>query len=119
KPFPRRSGIDKEVATRLSLGVAPMPPRGLVVAVIVFWFGTSCLLFLRAILPRWQAGAAPAFAIELTDEVGSPQVSWDVYRGEAKIGDGITHIRRQPERTFEMSQRFRFDDFKVLVLDVK
>jgi hypothetical protein len=98
-----------------------MPPRGFVIAVIVFWIGTSCLLFERAILPRWQAGAAPEFAIELTDEVGSPQVSWDVYRGKAKVGAGITHIRlrRQPERTFEMSQQFRFDDFKVVAISVK
>jgi hypothetical protein len=55
----------------------------------------------------------------LTDEVGSPQVSWDVYRRDTKIGRGITHIRLNTDRTFEMSQHFSFDDFKVLVLNVK
>ena len=70
----------------LSFGVAPMPPRGFVFAIVVFWVGTTCLLVERSILPRWRAGSAPAYAIELTDEVGSPQVSWEVYRGEAKIG---------------------------------
>jgi hypothetical protein len=96
-----------------------MPPRGFVIVVFIFWIGMSALLFQRSVLPRWQAEDAPAYAIELTDEVGSPEVSWDVYRQDAKIGSGITRIRRQPDRTFEMSQQFRFDDFKILVLDVK
>src|SRR5437879_2699005 len=119
KPFSSRSGIDNEVASRLPLEVALMPPRGFLVAIVVFWIGPSCLLVERAILPLWQAASAPAFASELTDEVGSPQVSWDVYRKDEKIGGGITHIRRQPDRAFEMSQLFHFEDFKVLVLNVK
>jgi hypothetical protein len=96
-----------------------MPPRGLVIAIVVFWIGTSCLLFQRSVLPRWRADTAPAFAIELTDEVGSPQVSWEVFRKDKKIGNGTTQIRRQLDRNFEMSQQFRFEDFKVLILDVR
>ncbi len=96
-----------------------MPPRGLVIAIVVFWFGTSCLWIQREIVPRWQAGSAPAFSIELSDEVGTPQVEWQVFQNNKKIGRGISHIRRQPDRTFEMSQQFRFDDFEILVLNIK
>lgn len=93
-----------------------MPPRGFVIAVVVFWLGTTSALFVRDILPRWRAGGAPRYAIELTDDVAAPQVVWEVFQKDKKIGRGVSQIRRQPDRTFEMSQQFHFDDLRTSVL---
>lgn len=93
-----------------------MPPRIVVVTIVAFWAMMTCVLIQREIVPRWRAGSAPAFAIEVTDEAGSPQVEWLVYHQDKHVGRGMTQIRRLPDRTFEMSQRFRFDDFEIPIL---
>src|SRR5207249_2935799 len=95
------------------------PPRGFVVAVVAFWLATTCVLIQRDILPRMRAGDAPAYTIEITDEAGSPQVEWLVYRKNEQIGRGLTQVLRQPDRTFELSQRFRFESFDIPVLFAK
>jgi hypothetical protein len=101
------------------LEIATMPPRGFVVAVVAFWLAMTCVLVQRDLLPRWRTDDAPPFAIEFTDEAGSPQVEWLVFRKGEQIGRGLTQVRRQPDRTFELSQRFRFDRFDVQVLVAK
>lgn len=93
-----------------------MPPRVIVFVVVVFWLAMTGVLVEREIVPRWRSGNAPSYTIELTDEVGSPQVEWLVYQGSTKIGRGISHIRRLPDRTFEMSQQFRFDALTISAL---
>lgn len=90
-----------------------MPPRGFVVAIVAFWAAMSYVLIQKEIVPRWRAGMAPAYAIEVTDEAGSPQVLWHVFHKDKQIGHGTTQIRRQTDRTFEMSQRFRFEEFEI------
>jgi len=93
-----------------------MPPRGFVVFVVISWLASTGLLVYREIVPRWRSGVAPSYTIELTDEVGSPTVEWEVVHKDEVIGRGTSQIRRLPDRTFEMRQKFRFHDFQFQVL---
>lgn len=90
-----------------------MPPRGIVFAIVVFWLAMTAVLINEEIVPRWRARTAPPYTIEVTDEAGSPQVEWTVLFDERPVGRGLTAVRRQPDRTFEMSQKFRFDDLEL------
>ena len=93
-----------------------MPSRGVVAAIFLFWLGSTSLLIQRQVLPRWRAGEAPAYPIELTDEVGAPQAEWEVVHQGDVVGRGISQVRRRPDRTFEMYQRFKFDRLELPVL---
>jgi hypothetical protein len=90
-----------------------MPSRAVVAAVLLFWLGSTTLLIYREVVPRWRAGAAPPFHIDLTDEVGSPQAGWNVFHQDRQIGRGFSQVRRLEDRSFELKQKFRFDDFEL------
>lgn len=102
-----------------------MPPRGVVFVILVFWAVMTGVLFHQEILPRIGPVKPPPFSIELTDEIGSPQVRWNVYHKDQQIGWCITSIRRMDDDkgrpkhwhgTFHMEQKFRFEKFEVPAL---
>lgn len=90
-----------------------MPPRGIVIAVVLFWLGNVVWLANDQILPRWRAGQAPDFHIDLTDEVGSPSANWDLFKGDKLVGRGHSRVKRHADRTFELTQTFQFHDLRI------
>lgn len=93
-----------------------MPSRGIVAAILLLWLGSTSLLITREIVPRWRMSEAPAYSIDITDEVGAPQAEWEVVHRDQVIGRGYSQIRRREDRTFDMGQRFKFSDLELPVL---
>jgi hypothetical protein len=56
----------------------------------------------RELWPRFQAGEAPPFHLDLEDEVGGRVIPWDVYQGGELVGWAETKISPRPDRTFEL-----------------
>ncbi len=90
-----------------------MPSRLVVFGIVVFWLASATWLVVREVVPRFQAADAPPFEIDLTDEVGANSITWIVYHQGAKVGGGISHVRRGPDRTFDFLSKFHFDKFKL------
>jgi hypothetical protein len=55
-----------------------MPSRGMVLFIVVFWLCSMGLLLYIEVLPYYQTSEVPPFVIEITDEVGSAEVAWDL-----------------------------------------
>ena len=91
-----------------------MPPRLATATIIVFWLATTGVLVYRELAPRFQAGEAPPFTIPLTAEVGNNIVNWNVFQKDLEIGSGETRIQRQPDRTFELSAKFKLNQITIL-----
>jgi hypothetical protein len=87
-----------------------MPPRLLVLAIVLFWIGTSAWLFQRELWPRLRSGEAPPFAIDLADETRpqSAAVRWTIIRGKSKIGvlETWTSYRKE-DNTFELHSKIK------------
>ena len=96
-----------------------MPSRIIIAGIFVFWLASVGLLFYREVLPRWRTESAPAYAIEITDEVGSPTAEWQMFDKDKLIGRGNSKIRRTADRNFEMSQTFTFTDLEINVVLAK
>lgn len=87
-----------------------MPSRLVCLGIVGFWLATSTWLMMREILPRFQAGEAPNFTIDLLDEVNANTASWTVFYNDNRIGTGVTQVRRRRNRTFVLSNEVRFND---------
>ena len=96
-----------------------MPSRIIIAGIAAFWLGSMSLLVHREVLPRWRTESAPAYAIEITDEVGSPSAEWQMFDKDKLIGRGVSKIRRTADRNFEMSQVFTFTDLEINVVIAK
>lgn len=96
-----------------------MPPRLFVALILVFWASTTSWLFYREIWPRLRAGEAPPFSIDLTDEVGANVISWKVQQKGTHIGDGISWVKRLPDRTFELNSELKFLRFDLFLFRVR
>jgi hypothetical protein len=83
-----------------------MPPRIVTATIILFWLATTGALVYYEAAPRFQAGEPPPFIIDLTAEVSADDVNWIVLQKNQRIGDGSTHLRRLPDRTFEFTAKF-------------
>ena len=62
-----------------------MPPRAVVVLVVVFWLVMTGLLVRRDLWPQWRPGEPPAFGIDLVEETHHQKVerTWKVRLNEA------------------------------------
>lgn len=100
-----------------------MPPRLLVLAVLVFWGATTSWLFVREVYPRMIAGQPPPFTIDLTDEVGANTVGWRVLNKEGeRLATAISIVRRvkdSKDRIFELWSEVKFEKMEILFLDVR
>lgn len=82
-----------------------MPPRLVIVAIVIFWLAASAWLFQREIWPRLRTGEPPPFTIELADEAirSAPRIGWRVFRGTKRLGTVQTWTRYHAEDdTFEL-----------------
>lgn len=94
-----------------------MPSRPASAAIVLFWLATTGVLVYRELAPGFQAGEAPPFTIPLTAEVGNSVVNWNVLqKGQPEpVGSGVTQIKLQPGRIFELSAKFTLKKIKILV----
>jgi hypothetical protein len=91
-----------------------MPSRLGVLSIVLFWLISSTWLIVREIAPLFRAGEPPAFLTDVTDEVGGTQINWRILRKGESAGDGNSHVRRRPDRTFELFSELRFQNFTIL-----
>jgi hypothetical protein len=81
-----------------------MPPRLVVVVIIVGWLATFGWLVGR----HWQQPTErPPFAIDLADEVAPQHASWIVFRNGKKVGHAETRIAPRKDGMFEVTTRLR------------
>src|SRR6185295_10727758 len=76
-----------------------MPSRLITGAIVLFWLGMTTWLIYREVVPMMRAGLSPSYLIDLTDEIGSPMVSWKITMNGKRIGSGTTQIHVNEDRT--------------------
>ncbi len=87
-----------------------MPPRWVILVTAGFWAGTMGWMFYREVVPRLRSGEPPPLTIDITDEISTNPVHWDIWgTGGDKIGIGVSSIRRRDDRTFEFGSRLEFN----------
>ncbi|MCI0637608.1 MAG: hypothetical protein L0Y72_01870 [Gemmataceae bacterium] len=91
-----------------------MPSRLVVLLIVLFWLATASWLVVREMVPRWLAGNAPRIALDATDEIGGNVVRWLVFKKDDLVGDGISRVKRLPDRTFELKSEFKFQKLDLL-----
>ena len=95
-----------------------MPSRLGIVAILLFWLGSTTWLVVREIVPLFRTGEPPAFFTDVTDEVRGTTINWKIFRKGHNIGWGESQVQPHSDRTFTLSSVLRFQDLKILVADV-
>ena len=90
-----------------------MPPRMITAGILVFWLAMTALLIQREVVPMMLAEASPNFQPDLTDEIGSPMVGWNIFRDEKRIGSATSKVSANNDSTFELRSTFHFDRFSI------
>lgn len=83
-----------------------MPPRPLVVAVVLFWLAAAGWFAARDLAPLWRTGGPPPYTIELADEATNKPlpVQWALSRNGQPLGRATTKTTyRNADDTFELS----------------
>lgn len=98
-----------------------MPSRLITGAILVFWLGMTGWLIQREVVPMMLADAAPAYQIDLTEELewternggtrrGSNEVRWTVdLNGERQTKAARSRVVANEDRTYEFRSFFQFD----------
>jgi hypothetical protein len=84
-----------------------MPPRPIVVLVVLGWLATAVWLATEKWLPWLRPVDEPGFAVELADEVAPQYASWSLHRRGKKIGNAETRMAPRKDGHFELSTRLR------------
>jgi hypothetical protein len=85
-----------------------MPPRLIVVAILIFWIAATAWLFQRDLWPNLRPDEPPPYTIDLADEARQQAlpIHWNVLHGEKKIGQVQTSVSYRPaDDTFDMQGR--------------
>ena len=91
-----------------------MPPRWLTWAIIAFWLGMTGWLAYQQYSLRLRAGEPPPFTIDLTDEVGANEISWNMLLDGKKQGQAYSSIKpRRSDSTFDLKSWFRVNDVQL------
>jgi hypothetical protein len=90
-----------------------MPPKLITAGIIAFWLAMTALLIQREVVPMMLADASPNFQPDLTDEIGSPLVTWMVFKDNDRIGAGTSRVTASNEGTFELRSNFHFENEKL------
>jgi len=96
-----------------------MPPRSIVIAILLFWLGANGWLFYREAWPRWRSGEPPPYTIDLTEELSRASVNWKILKKDKEIGYAVSRVERQPDRTYKLHIQFHFNEFRVVILTVR
>jgi hypothetical protein len=86
-----------------------MPSRLVTAGILLFWLTMTGWLIEREVVPMMIADASPSYRIDLTDEIGSPQVAWHVLSDGKRIGGAISQIVVNDDRSFEFHSKYSFD----------
>jgi hypothetical protein len=87
-----------------------MPPRLVVAVIVIGWLAAATWLA----SDKWRSGRtdqAPAFVVELADEVAPQHASWILYRGDTRIGSAETRMAPRKDGRFDLTTRLR--DFEL------
>ena len=85
-----------------------MPPRLIILAIVLFWLATSAWLFHRDLWPRLRSDDPPPFTIDLADEARglSSTVRWSILRKNTNIGTLETSIKYSTgDNTFQLHSK--------------
>jgi hypothetical protein len=94
-----------------------MLPRWLTGAIIVFWLGMTGWLAYQQYSLRQRAGEPPPFTIDLTDEVGANEISWNVMIDGKKQGQAYSSVKfRRKDHTFAFKSWLRANDIQLAKL---
>ena len=80
-----------------------MPPRSVVVVILVFWIASISYLIYRDYYPWWRTDAPPPFLVELADEAAPLVAQWSIYRGDQKVGSVTTQMTCLKDESIELS----------------
>lgn len=94
-----------------------MPPRSVIVVVVLFWLASSVWLFQREIQPRLASGESPLFALAHDDDKKQERISatWTAYYKPAgsklelpyRIQTTVVHHDKRKEDLFELVAHMR------------
>jgi len=99
--------------------VPVMPPRAIVATIIAFWLAANGWLFYREAWPYLRAGEPPPYSIDLTEELGSANVHWEILKKDKVIGHAVSRVERQRDQTFKLHMTYRFEKLRVVILDIR
>jgi hypothetical protein len=90
-----------------------MPPKIITAGILAFWLAMTGLLIHREVVPMMLAEASPNFQPDLTDEIGSPLVGWNIFRDGKRIGSGTSKVVAGDGGNFEFRSTFHFDKLAI------
>jgi hypothetical protein len=90
-----------------------MPPKIITAGILAFWLAMTGLLIHREVVPMMLAEAFPNFQPDLTDEIGSPLVGWNIFRDGKRIGSGTSKVVAGDGGNFEFRSTFHFDKLAI------
>lgn len=96
-----------------------MPPRSIVTAILGFWLAANGWLVYREVWPYWRPGEPPPYTIDLTEELGSSSVDWQILKNDRPIGNAIAHIERQRGRIYRLRTEYHFDKLRLSKLAIR
>src|SRR5580765_1026597 len=90
-----------------------MPPRIVTAGILVFWLAMTGWLIQREIMPLMIAGASPSYQPDLTDELGSPVLNWNVFRNGKREGSATSRVIPNDDRTFDFSSTYLLNGLAI------
>lgn len=80
-----------------------MPAKPIRIGIILFWIFATGWFMQREFLPRWLSNKPPVYLIDLADEVGAKEITWQIYDKEDKeIGYANTQVKQLPNGRYEL-----------------
>ncbi len=95
-----------------------MPHRLVSLGIVLFWLTMTGLLIKSELVPLWTAADPPIAQIDLTDEIASPLVGWEVFKKNERVGSARSSIRKNDDRTYDFHASYTFDKFNIGMLRV-
>jgi hypothetical protein len=86
-----------------------MPSRLITGAILLFWLAMTAWLIEREVVPSMLAEISPTFQPDLTDEIGSSLVHWNVLRNGEMIGRADSKVVANNDRTYSFCSSLRLE----------
>jgi hypothetical protein len=96
-----------------------MPPRLIIVAVVLSWVAANGWLIRQHTLTYWRPGEPPPCHIDLTEEISSSLVAWEILQKDRHVGSATSAVERQRDRTYRLSTQLRFEEMKLPLMQIK
>ncbi|MBM3993028.1 MAG: hypothetical protein FJ303_02565 [Planctomycetes bacterium] len=96
-----------------------MPSRIVTAAIILFWLTMTGWLVYREVVPTMIADASPTYTPDLTDEIGSPQISWTILHNGKRTGGATSQVISNADRSFTFRTAYRFRQFSYLGIEIR